>query len=59
MYIYSSVRRASKRKSEGRGFEPHVRLTLSRIQENLSTTLNIIYIYIYMYIYIYIYIYPR
>ena len=55
MYIYSSVRRASKRKSEGRGFEPHVRLTLCRIQENLSTTLNIKYIYIY----IYIYIYPR
>ena len=43
-----SVGRASERKSEGREFESHVRMTLYLESKNLSTTLNIIYIYIYL-----------
>ena len=42
--LASSVRRASKRKSVGHGFESHVRLTLYLESKNLSTTMNIIYI---------------
>ena len=42
--LASSVRGASERKSESRGFESHVRLTLYLKSKNFSTTLNIIYI---------------
>ena len=41
--LASSVRRTSERKSEGRGFKSHVRLTLYFGSENLSATLSIIY----------------
>ena len=60
--LASSIGRASGRKSEGRGFESHMRLTLNfnLKSKNLNRILNIIYnicIYIYIYIYIHIYTY--
>ena len=42
--LASLVRRASERKSEGREFKSHVRLTLYLKWKNLRKTLNIIYI---------------
>ena len=44
--LASSVRRASEPKSDGRGFESHVRLTLHLESKNLST--DHIYIYTYL-----------
>ena len=46
--LTSSVGRASERKSEGRGFEFLMRLTLYLESKNLSTAVSIIYIYIYI-----------
>ena len=42
--LTSSVEIALERKSEGCGFESHVRLTLYLEWKNFSSTLNIIYI---------------